>query len=228
MLKHLACHHKSYKLKPLVRNNRLYEISVLSGKKMLFRFRDSLNLLPGKLSSLAENLCPGLGVKGSIQHELVTLSNLSNMKESLLDYMKQDIHLLGGVMKKAQEIYWKLYKVDIESKITISSLSLTIFRMKYYDTSHFPIYIPNKNEDSFIRNAYYGGHSDVYIPHGKDLYYYDVNSLYPFIMKEFPMPGGDPVWHRNLGGMELDSLFGFIQAYVVCPKTIKRPFLPQE
>lgn len=226
LLKHLACHHKSYKLKPLMRNHRLYELAVYSGKKMLFRFRDSLNLLPGKLSSLAKNLCPGLGPKGSIQYDEVTLSNLASMKKSLLAYMKQDILLLGGVMQKAQEIYWKLYKVDIESKITLSSLALSIFRMKYYDPSNWPIHIPNKNEDSFIRRAYYGGHTDTYKPYGEDLYYYDVNSLYPFVMKEFPMPGGVPVWHGNLDGKDLDSIFGFIEAYVVCPKTIKKPFLP--
>jgi hypothetical protein len=86
-----------------------------------------------------------------------------------------------------------------------------------------------KNEDSFtffIRRSYYGGHADTYKPSGEDLYYYDVNSLYPFVMKEFPMPGGVPVWHRNLEGQDLDSMFGFIEAYVVCPKTINKPFLP--
>lgn len=226
LLKHLARHHKNYKLKPLMRNHRLYELSVYSNKKLLFRFRDSLNLLPGKLSSLAKNLCPGLGQKGSIPYDEVTQSNLESKKISLLDYMKQDILLLGGVMQKAQEIYWKLYKVDIESKITLPSLALSIFRMKYYDSSNWPIHIPNKNEDSFIRRGYYGGHTDIYKPYGKDLYYYDVNSLYPFVMKEYPMPGGKPVWHGNLEGMDLDSMFGFIEAYVVCPNTIKKPFLP--
>lgn len=92
--------------------------------------------------------------------------------------------------------------------------------------SNWPIHIPNKNEDSFIRRAYYGGHTDTYKPYGEDLYYYDVNSLYPFVMKEFPMPGGVPVWHGNLESKDLDSMFGFIEAYVVCPKTIKKPFLP--
>lgn len=226
LLKHLACHHKSYKIKPLMRNHRLYEIAVYSGKKMLFRFRDSLNLLPGKLQSLAKNLCPELGEKGSIPYSEVEESNLVSMKKDLLDYMKQDILLLGGVMLKAQESYWKLYKVDIESKITLPSLALSIFRMKYYDSSNYPIHIPNMNEDSFIRRAYYGGHSDTYKPYGENLFYYDVNSLYPFVMKEFPMPGGVPVWHGNLEGMDLDSMFGFIETYVVCPKTIKNPFLP--
>ena len=41
----VACHHKSYKLKPLMRKHRLYELAVYSGNKMLFRFRDSLNLI---------------------------------------------------------------------------------------------------------------------------------------------------------------------------------------
>lgn len=226
LLKHLACHHKNYKLKTLLRNNRVYEIAVYSGKKMLFRIRDTLNLLPASLDALSKNLCPELGGKGNIDHNNLSQTNIEPQKKILLDYMKQDILLLGGVMLKAQEIYWKLFKVDIESKITLASLALSIFRLKYYDASNWPIHIPNKNEDSFIRLAYYGGHTDAYKPFGKNLYYYDVNSLYPFVMKEFPMPGGVPVWHRNLEGMDLDSMFGFIEAYVECPKTINKPFLP--
>ncbi|KAF3951624.1 hypothetical protein CMV_022749 [Castanea mollissima] len=226
LLKHLVCHHKNYELKTLLRNNRVYEIAVYSGKNILFRFRDSLNLLPASLDALSKNLCPELGVKGNIDHNNLNMTNMESQKNILLEYMKQDIILLGGVMLKAQEIYWKLFQVDIESKITLASLALSIFRLKYYDASHFPIHIPNKNEDSFIRLAYYGGHTDAYKPYGENLYYFDVNSLYPFVMKEFPMPGGVPVWHRNLDGMDLDSMFGFIEAYVECPKTIKKPFLP--
>ncbi|XP_016182637.1 uncharacterized protein LOC107624706 [Arachis ipaensis] len=228
LLKHLACHHTNYKLKPLMRNNRLYEIAVysVSSKKLLFRFRDSLHHLPGKLDNLAKSLCPDLGRKGTIPYDEVRQSNLKEMKSQLLDYMKQDIRLLGGVMRRAQEIYWSQYKIDIDSVITLSALALTIFRMKFYDPTVWPIHIPTKNEDNFIRKAYYGGHTDAYIPYGENLYYYDVNSLYPFIMKEYDMPGGTPVWHGNLAGKDLDSLYGFIDAYVECPKTIKRPFLP--
>lgn len=46
IVKHLAQHHKWFKIKPLMRKNMVYEIAVYSGNKMLFRFRDSLNLLP--------------------------------------------------------------------------------------------------------------------------------------------------------------------------------------
>lgn len=227
ILKHLVLYHPNYKVKPLMRDNKLYEIAVYSDKnRLLFAFRDSLHLLPGSLDSLANNLCPELGSKGSISFNDVKLETLSTMKESLIDYMKQDILLLGGIMLKFQDLYYKSYQADIVKKLTTPSLALSLFREKYYDDQKYPIHIPNKNEDTFIRSGYYGGHTDAYIPKGRDLYYYDVNSLYPFIMKESPMPVGKPVWYSSLEDMELDSMFGFIEAYVECPKSLNKPFLP--
>lgn len=226
LLKHLVIHDSEYRIKPIMRNNRVYEIAVYLGKKFLFCIRDSLLILPNSLYTLAKNMCPELGTKGEIAHEEINQSNLLSQKAELLEYMKQDILLLGGVMLKAQDIYWTSYKIDILSKLTMSSLSLAIFRTNYLDPAKWHIHIPNRNEDSFFRRGYYGGHSDVYIPFGENLHYYDVNSLYPFIMKSFPMPLGKPVWHSHLQDQDLDNLFGFIEAYVECPSTISRPFLP--
>lgn len=45
-------------------------------------------------------------------------------------------------------------------------------------------------------------------------------------MKTYNMPGGVPTWHRNLDEKDLSNLFGFIEAYVECPKHINKPFLP--
>lgn len=53
--------------------------------------------------------------------------------------MKQDIYLLGGIMQRAQEIYWSSYKIYIVKKITLPSLALDIFRKKYYDVDKCPI-----------------------------------------------------------------------------------------
>ena len=118
------------------------------------------------------------------------------------------------------------------TKLTMSSLALSIFRTNFYDPSTFPIHIPNQNEDTFIRRGYYGGHADTYIPKGDNLNYYDVNSLYPFIMKTFSMPGGKPVWHGNLEKKNqydiLENMYGFFEAHIVCPISIKRPFLPSQ
>lgn len=234
LLKYLVSHDGSmkYSIKPIMRNNLLYEISIYcisqykNKKMLLFRLRDSLRILPNSLDIFSKNLCPELGSKGMIQHEDVNVSNLIPKKKELLEYMKQDILLLGGVMLKAQSILFEHYKVDIVTKLTLSSLALSIFRTSYYDQENWAIHIPNNNEDDFLRRGYYGGHSDTYLPRGENLYYYDVNSLYPFVMKTFPMPAGKPVWKKDLEKEDLDNLFGFIEAYVECPENIKRPFLP--
>ncbi|MCH91257.1 DNA polymerase [Trifolium medium] len=193
LLRHLVINGKMYRIKPLMRNNMLYEIAVYLDNKLVFNLRDSLTLLTSPLNTLAKHLCPQLGSKGSIPYDEISVDNLITLKSQLIEYMKQDILLLGGVMLKAQDIYWKLYKIDIVTKLTLSSLALAIFRTKYYDSEKWPIYIPTRNEDALIRRGYYGGHADVYIPKGENLYYYDVNSLYPYIMKSFNVPGGKSV-----------------------------------
>lgn len=42
-----------------------------------------------------------------------------------------------------------------------------------------------------IKQAYTGGHTDIYIPQGSNLFHYDKNSLYPSVMYSFDMPVGD-------------------------------------
>jgi hypothetical protein len=106
----------------------------------------------------------------------------------------------------------------IVNKMTISAMALSIFRMEYSDSSTWEIHIPTQNEDTFIRRAYFGGHVDVYRPFGKNLYYYDVNSLYPFVMQHYHMPGGIPVWDGQLKGKSIDSLFGLRKCYIICPR----------
>lgn len=105
-------------------------------------------------------------------------------------------------------------------------MAMKIYRTHYYHST-YPIYRPQPNlvKAAFIRRGYYGGHTDVYKPYGKGLFYYDVNSLYPYAMLK-PMPGGKPVWRGKLKGCDLEQLFGFVSAKVTCPESLKVPLLP--
>jgi len=57
LLKHLVNHHTNYTLKPLMRNGVMYEIKVIYSMRHSMIFRDSCQLLPGSLASLANDLC---------------------------------------------------------------------------------------------------------------------------------------------------------------------------
>lgn len=239
LLRHLALYlEQPYTIKPLVRNSRIYEILIhiqtgnpKKTQKLVLRIRDSCLLLPGSLADLAASFCPDAGGKGEIDHENVNIHKLGSHRDEYLDYLDQDIVLLGRIVQKAQDIYWQRYKIDIVADMTISALAMSIFRMEFYDDVNTRIYIPNKNADTFIREGFYGGHADLYIPSDDNmLYLYDVNSLYPFVMGSRDMPGGSPVWHSELSkhksGMDLKDMFGFIKAFVITPSKMDRPFLP--
>ncbi|KAH6556220.1 hypothetical protein KP509_1Z195900, partial [Ceratopteris richardii] len=213
-------------IKPIIREHNVYQIKVYSKKnpkEVVLDIRDSLKLLPGSLDLLANTMCPELGGKGQLNHEELNEFNISSRRQECLKYLEQDILLLAGILRKAQEKYWVRYQIDITKSLTVSALAMKIYRTYYYPDT-LPIYKPQPNQAAFIREGYYGGHTDVYIPYGRDLYYYDVNSLYPYAMTK-PMPGGAPVWH-SLQGANLSKLFGFVKAKVTCPDDIKVPFLP--
>jgi hypothetical protein len=70
------------------------------------------------------------------------------------------------------------------------------------------------------------GGTDVYKKYGKNLYYYDVNSLYPFAMLN-PMPYElISKGLIDLSNRTLESFFGFCIAEINCPINMIRPVLP--
>ena len=78
---------------------------------------------------------------------------------------------------------------------------------------------------------------DVYKPtpntSNNKVYRYDVNSLYPFVMKNFPMPSGNPIYFEgdilktNLEARSADKPFGiFVRSVEIeAPSHIKIPLL---
>ena len=68
-------------------------------------------------------------------------------------------------------------------------------------------------EDGFIRNAYFGGATDIYKAYGENLHYYDVNSLYPHAMLK-PMPHKISYFIKDMSNVRLEDLFGFCKAKV--------------
>jgi hypothetical protein len=99
---------------------------------------------------------------------------------------------------------------------------MAIYRKHYLNTDQLKI-IDGGIHDS-IRKAYYGGLSNVYKPISCEntLYYYDVNSLYPYAMLN-PMPVGNPIHSTN---KDLSKIFGFVFAKITADESVKVPILP--
>ncbi len=89
-----------------------------------------------------------------------------------------------------------------------------------------------------IRQSYTGGAVDVYIPHNRigsfflnvrgiyrKLYYYDVNSLYPYVMANFPMPIGIPNFFEGNIRRFIPEAYGFFYCKITSPEYLKHPIL---
>jgi len=107
--------------------------------------------------------------------------------------------------------------VDINNIITLPSIALKIFLTKYYN-NELALITSSKLED-YIRKSYYGGVTEVYKPIGQNLYYYDVNSLYPFALLN-PLPGLN-CGYGKFKDNNLNVLFGFF----ICKITTNKQYL---
>ena len=109
-----------------------------------------------------------------------------SFKQETLKYLELDLLTLYEVLSKANKQLFLDYDIDMTKSHTISGLALKLFLLKYYKNN-----IPNISKKSVyteLKQGYYGGITEVYKPYGKNLFYYDINSLYPFASLN-DMPG---------------------------------------
>ena len=147
-------------------------------KKVYIEFADSYCLLPASLEKLIE-------ING-INHKKIKIDFTKKYKfndERLQRHLKNDVLALF-------EIVQRFYKKEGTLSLTVASHSLKVFTSKFCKLDFFQC---DDDFDNYFRtNFYKGGRVEVYKGYGKNLYYYDINSLYPFVMLN-EMPSGMPV-----------------------------------
>lgn len=111
-----------------------------------------------------------------------------SLKEQSVQYCIQDCISLYQVLDKFNDLIFDRYQLNINKFSTLSSLAFGIFRSHFLKDAKIPLITGQILSD--IRQGYFGGATDMYIPSGDNIFTYDVNSLYPFVMANFPMPIG--------------------------------------
>lgn len=104
-----------------------------------------------------------------------------DLKEQTLIYLEKDLKSLHEVLSIVNKQIHKLFKIQMTESLTISSLAVKYFIQSHYNLKNKPlplIRLPDLYNN--LHNAFYGARVEVYRPYGRNLYYYDVNSLYPF------------------------------------------------
>ena len=192
--------------------------------KFKFIWKDSLRIFNVSLKELCDIFNSNTKKLHSYKSEYnnMKLFNDPVLLEEFKQYSAQDSISLLESLKIAQDLYSHLYQVDITSIWSASTLAMKIFRLKYLKKS-----IPtlNKYLDYFIRESYYGGITDVYKLYGENIFYYDVNSLYPHAMLN-AMPSKMIHYYDSMKEINLSEFFGFCSAIIKAPKNIKMPLLP--
>ena len=196
-----------YQVKILEAGSRLIQLCVKKGKHSWY-FQDSWALLQSKLDDLTK----AFGVKYKklpFDHE-----KGNHLSKEGREYLKHDVLGLYEVLEKYAE--WG--KNDGVIKITAASQALYIFRKNFLDERLFRL---NDKAEEFIRKTYFGGRVEIFKMYGQNLNYYDVNSMYPFVMRnEFPL--GKPVRTR----IYQEGKIGFYLIRANVPVGTNIPFIP--
>jgi len=161
-----------------------------------------------------------------------------SFKKEAIKYCKLDCQVLHEILVKFNKLIFKEFQINIHNKnvFTLPSLAMRIYKTHFMPKDS--IYQILGKPEWFIRESYTGGAVDVYIPHNrissfigkvkalfKLLFYYDVNSLYPSVMANTPMPVGKPIaFQGNIRAIE-PKAYGFFFCKITSPEYLEHPLL---
>jgi len=172
---------------------KYYSMRVYWENGNITEFRDSLKKLPFSIKAIAQSWeLPML--KGDIDHKIYRpVGHTPTLEE--LEYLFKDVQIMSLALKTQIDAGMK--------KLTVGSDSMAEYK-RIISPTRFKRYFPvlNNEIDLEIRQAYRGGYtySDPRFKGYKTGAgsVYDVNSLYPSVMRYKTLPYGEPVFAEGL------------------------------
>jgi hypothetical protein len=200
----------------LISRNRInYQVSIYNKNlKKTIHFIDSYLLLNMSLDSISNIFCKNFK-KMDFNHKY-TIEDYFNNKEyinRLETFCLNDSKTLSEGFLNFRHYIWDHFNILCEKNLTLPSLALRVFRSKYYNEVQNPIVSPTPIIDEILRKGYFGGSVELYKPQLLNGFYYDVNSLYPFVMKTMDMPVGEGkfILIDREKNFKIETFFGFLE-----------------
>ena len=202
---------KGFKVDPIIKDGDIISIKISNRAKGInIILKDSYLLLEASLLQLSKAFdCSKIkGTEPILQYsdllsenekyyaqntlhynkEVELINNFNEWKELITTYCNNDCLILFEIITKFKELVWRNWRINIDDYPTFSSLSFAIFRTHYLEENTIPL--TSGKVFDFIKESYTGGSTDMYIPYGTNINCYDVNSLYPYVMRENKFPIG--------------------------------------
>jgi len=198
---------------------RVYSIVMQSAKILSFRialsktrkytFIDSSGIIPFGLAKA----CESFGVENKKQP--FDVENITHVTDELREYLFYDCVSLYEVIDK----YYQENGFE-RPVLTRTGASFANYK-KYYNMTNDELPKLPKKLVAPARSSYFGGRTEIFKMIGENLNYYDINSLYPFVMQRYFYPTDyKHVVH------DYDGELGLYNITIKSPPNIHIPVLP--
>lgn len=143
-----------------------------------------------------------------------------NRAKLMIEYCRRDTEITGKFVKSMLEKY---RDIGCEPKTTIAATTLNYFEKAFYGKK---ITHPFQEKDiDFFHEGYYGGRTEIFFnkPIEGKIWYHDLNSLYPFCLRNHDFPNLETFYRTRRPDFTLE---GCCEVSLTCPKSLHIPYLP--
>ena len=200
---------------------QFYSIKIIfevnGNKKKFVKIYDSLKVLPFSVSDIAKAF--GLPInKLEIDYKAYRpIGHILTAKEIL--YLRNDVQIVANALNT-------LFSQGL-TKMTQASNAFSDYK-DVVGELNFKSWFPMPHYDADVRQCYRGGFTYVNPKYkGKDIktgLVFDVNSLYPYVMRDCPLPYDEPIFFK--GKYEPDELYPLYVQMLTCQFELKKDHIP--
>lgn len=220
-----------YRIYPIMKGSKIIKMKIEDDNNHTWFFNDSSALLNFSLDELTKTF--------KVAHKKLQVAEKNDSYDRNLfrlykknpalvtEYLKHDCIGLYEVLDRFRT---EMLNIGGDLGLTIASTSLKTFNRKYQKNY---LYMCSKEINDELRNAYFGGRTEIFRMYAPELkndyyYYYDINSLYPFVMRKYDYPISKPNIIMSPNKNIYKESNGVTFAKIVSPKGLYIPVLPSK